>query len=123
MSSYSPAGVHVTDMARQATCGRAPSAARPPDLVGGAGDDLELGPLGVGRQLVALRDRREAALGADGELADIGMAGGALDLAQQRLARLDPGVLARHQAEHRDRAAARQVAQGAVVAGALGVVP
>src|SRR6478735_1803068 len=122
MSSYSAPGAHVTAMARQATHGRLRSACRPPDLVRGAGHHLELAPLVVGRELVALRDRGEAALRADRQLADVGVARGLLDLAHELLARLDRPVLARHDPERDDRPGG-QVAQGRVVARTLGLVP
>src|SRR3979409_1571799 len=104
MSSYSAPGAHVTGMARQATHGRLRSACRSPDLVSGARDGLELGPLVVGGELVALRDRREAALGADRQLADVDVAGGLLDLAHELLARLHRRVLARHDPQRGDLA-------------------
>src|SRR5215217_7608887 len=99
MSWYSAPGAHVTAMARQATHGRLRSACRSPDLVGGACHHLELAPLVVGRELVAVRDRGEAALRADRQLADVGVPPGLLDLAHEVLARLDRWVLARHDAQ------------------------
>src|SRR5512132_2541062 len=99
MSSYSPAAVHVTDMAGQAIQSHTAAAARP-----------TTSSLAHWGERVALGDGGKAALRTEHELADVGVLGGALDLADERLAGLDLAVLGRHQAEDGDRPL-RQVAQ------------
>src|ERR1700709_212101 len=103
MRWLSSPGPHVTALTGRATHGRRPSACRSPHLVRRARHHLELAPLVVGRELVAVRHRGEAALRADRQLADIGVAGGLLDLAHELLARLDRWVLARDDAQRDDR--------------------
>src|SRR6186713_2484368 len=88
---------------------------------GDVDDELELAPLVVGRDGVALLDAREPALRADGQALGRDDLRRLLDPAQDVVLALELGGLRAHEAQDRGRAR-REVPQRLEAAGALAVV-
>src|SRR5688572_5350868 len=69
----------------------------PPDLPGGAHDEIQLAVLLIGREGVAHQRRREAALGAERQVVEVDVFRRLLDALTENRGRLQRAGLRRHQ--------------------------